>query len=148
MSLRSIIFLLYLAGPCELNSNAIFMRFSCSALRQTQFINSATCLSRLPLSPLHCDKKCSPFNASIHSPTNKHYVWNSLSAYSIRVCSYAVCVLCVFSFRARNKNLPVCVLFTWQRHSAVWLMHPGLSLPDVRSIFYSSVWCAIDSLLT
>lgn len=82
---------------------------------------------------LHWDEKCSVFNASIHSPTNKHYVWGCPR------CILYVCLLllplsvCVFSFRGEEK-LPVCVLFTWQRHRAVWLMHAGLSLPG--RLFY------------
>lgn len=80
--------------------------FSCSALRQARFINSATCLCCFPLSLLHWDKKCWVFNASIHTLTNKHYVWVALTAYSMCVCS----VLCVFSFRGR-KAASLCFVY-------------------------------------
>lgn len=112
--------------PSELDAWVIFMSFSCSALGQARFINSTTCLCCFPLSPQHRDKKCWVFNASIHSVTNKYYVWVAIAAYSKCVCSYWVSV-CVFSFRGRKAaSLGFVYLATSQAclTNAFWIASP------------------------
>lgn len=50
--------------------------------------------------------------------------------------------LCYVSLALVDEKLPVCVLFTWQRHRAVWLMHSGLSLPGrLFNVLFIGVGC-------
>lgn len=101
--------------------------YHCSALRQARFINSTTCSAVFLLSPLHWDKKCPIFNASIHSLTNKHYVWVALFAYSMCVFSYWFSVLCVFSFRGREAA-SLCFVYLAMSQgcltNAFWIVSP------------------------
>lgn len=115
---------------------------SCSALRQARFTYSATCLRCLPLSPLHCDKECSNFNASIHS-LNKQALCLGCPHCIQYVLSAIVCV-CLYSFGVR-KAAGFSFVYTPQgcQSNALWIV----SQQKLVLCFIHWVWWAIDSPL-
>lgn len=67
---------------------------------------------------------------------------SALPAYSMRVCFFTSSLYVSLALGEEKKNLPVCGLFTWQRHRAVWLMHSGLSLPGrLFHVLFIAVMC-------